>query len=241
MIVFPAIDILAGKCVRLHQGRYDAVTVYADDPSEVGLKWESEGGEWLHVVDLNGAKDGHPVNLAAVEKVAKRVGLPIQYGGGARTAEDLKRLFDIGVRRIVLGTTLITDPDFARAAIAEYGDKLVAGIDARDGKAAVSGWREETDVDVVDLAVELQGQGIARIIYTDIAVDGTRRGPNLDATRALAEAVPLPIIASGGVSSLLDIVALRELEAPGVEGVIVGSALYERSFTLGDALRAAGA
>lgn len=239
MIIFPAIDILAGKCVRLHQGRYDAVTVYADDPSEVAKAWQSQGAEWLHVVDLDGAKDGRPVNLAAVAKIAAQVDLPVQYGGGARTEADLRRLFNIGVRRIVLGTTLITDPEFTEKAVAEFGDRLVAGIDARNGKAAVAGWREDTDVDATELAVELQSRGVARVIYTDISVDGTRRGPNLEATRTLAESLAIPVIASGGVSALSDIQALMALEGAGVEGVIIGSALYEKSFQLAEALKAA--
>lgn len=239
MIVFPAIDILAGKCVRLHQGRYDAVTVYADDPSEIARLWESQGAQWLHVVDLDGAKGGRPVNLKAVERIAALVDLPVQYGGGARAEADLKRLFDLGVDRIVLGTTLITDPEFALSAVAEFGDKLVAGVDARNGKAAVAGWREDTDIDAAELAGELQSRGIARVIYTDISVDGTRRGPNLDATRALAESLTIPVIASGGVSALADIQALMNLEGAGVEGVIIGSALYERSFQLSDALKVA--
>ncbi|MDP1808939.1 MAG: 1-(5-phosphoribosyl)-5-[(5-phosphoribosylamino)methylideneamino]imidazole-4-carboxamide isomerase [Actinomycetota bacterium] len=240
MIVFPAIDILAGKCVRLHQGRYDAVTVYADDPSEVARLWQAQGAEWLHVVDLDGAKDGRPVNLEAVEKIAARVDLPVQYGGGAREEADLRRLFNLGVRRIVLGTTLITDPEFAAKAVAEFGDALVAGVDARNGKAAVAGWREDTDINAAELAGELQGRGIARVIYTDISVDGTRRGPNLEATRTLAESLAIPVIASGGVSALSDIRALTALEGVGVEGVIIGSALYERSFELSEALKVAG-
>lgn len=239
MIIFPAIDILAGKCVRLHQGRYDAVTVYAQDPSEVARLWQAEGAEWLHVVDLDGAKDGRPVNVDAVEKIAACVDLPVQYGGGARTQADLGRLFSLGVRRVVLGTTLVTDPDFAAKAVAEFGDRLVAGVDARNGKAAVSGWREDTDIDVVELAIELESRGIARIVYTDISVDGTRRGPNVAATRVLAETVTVPVIASGGISSLADIEAIKALEGSGVEGVIIGSALYEGSFALSDALKVA--
>lgn len=239
MIIFPAIDILGGKCVRLHQGRYDAVTVYADDPSEIARLWQSQGAQWLHVVDLEGARDGRPTNLHAVEKIGASIDIPIQYGGGAREQADLNRLFDLGVSRIVLGTTLIADPAFALSAIGTFGDKLVAGIDARDGKASVAGWREDTDVSAVDLAVELENKGIKRVIYTDIAVDGTRRGPNIAANRELAQKVSVPIIASGGVSSLSDIEALKALEGVGVEGVIIGSALYENSFTLMGALEAA--
>ncbi len=186
MIIFPAIDMLDGSCVRLHQGRYDRVTEYASDPSDMALDWEAQGASWLHVVDLDGARDGRPTNLEALEKIAKRVSVPIQYGGGVRTEVDLKTLFDLGVSRVVLGTILITDEDFAQAAIDRFGDRLVAGIDARDGRAAIAGWREDTNVKAVDLGAKLAKLGISRIIYTDISVDGTSRGPNIDATKAMA-------------------------------------------------------
>lgn len=240
MKIFPAIDILNGWCVRLNQGRYDAVTIYAKDPSEMALAWEAQGAEWLHVVDLDGAKDGRPVNLSVVERIAERVNLPIQFGGGVRSEADIKRLFDLGVNRVVLGTTLVTDPDFAKEAIGAGGDRLVAGIDGRNGKVAVSGWREDTDIDVAELANEYKELGVARVIYTDIMVDGTRRGPNIGAIKQLAETTGIPVIASGGVSSLADIEDLRKLEPLGVEGVIVGSAIYEKSFALAAAIEAAG-
>lgn len=238
MIVFPAIDILNGWCVRLHQGKYDAVTVYAKDPSEIAKAWEADGAEWLHIVDLDGAKEGRAVNLNAVEKVVAGTDTPVQFGGGVRTRADLGRLFDIGVSRVVLGTTLVTDPEFAREAISLYSDRLAAGVDGREGKVAVSGWREDTDVDVVDLSTELSELGVERVIYTDINVDGTRTGPNITATQRLAEAIDVPVIASGGVSSLRDITALKAI-APAIDGVIVGSALYEKVFQLREALEIA--
>lgn len=239
MIIFPAVDILNGWCVRLHQGKYDAVTIYAKDPSEMAKAWEADGAEWLHVVDLDGAKEGRAVNLDAVEKIAAQISIPVQFGGGARTQADLKRLFDIGVSRVVLGTTLVTDPEFAREAISLYAGRLVAGIDGRQGKVAVSGWEQETETDVVDLAKEFVQLGVERVIYTDITVDGTRRGPNVDATRHLSESIAVPVIASGGVSSLKDIAALKK-GVPDLEGAIVGSALYEKVFGLPQALEVAG-
>ncbi len=238
MIIFPAVDILNGWCVRLHQGKYDAVTVYAKDPSEMAKAWAAEGGEWLHVVDLDGAKEGHPVNLSSIEKIVSGIDIPVQCGGGVRVTADLKRLFDLGVSRVVLGTTLVTDPDFAREAIDTYGARLVAGVDGRDGKVAVAGWREDTDVEVVELAGELADKGVERVIYTDINVDGTRKGPSLESTGNLASSISVPVIASGGVSSLNDIAALLKIKPP-VEGVIVGSALYEKKFTLAQAIDAA--
>ena len=238
MIIFPAVDILNGWCVRLHQGNYDAVTVYAKEPSEMAKAWEADGAKWLHVVDLDGAKEGRAVNLGAVEKIVAEIGIPVQFGGGVRTETDLKRLFDIGVNRVVLGTTLVADPEFARQAITQFGGRLVAGIDGRQGKVAVAGWREETDVDVVELASELSELGVERVIYTDISVDGTRRGPNIEATQRLAGSIDVPVIASGGVSALADISALGKI-SPAVEGVIVGSALYEKVFGLTEALEVA--
>ncbi len=239
MIIFPAIDILDGSCVRLHQGRYDMVTEYASDPSDMAMEWEEQGASWLHVVDLNGARDGRPTNLPALEKIAKRAAVPIQYGGGVRTEVDLKTLFDLGVSRVVMGTILITDEDFAQAAIDRFGDRLVAGIDARDGRAAIAGWREDTNVKAVDLGIKLAKLGVSRIIYTDISVDGTSRGPNIDATKTMAREAGVPVIASGGVASLKDIEDLRPLYGLGVEGVIVGRALYEKSFGLAEAIEVA--
>lgn len=227
-----------GWCVRLHQGNYDAVTIYAKEPGEMARAWEADGAQWLHVVDLDGAKEGRAVNLGAVEKIIAVVGIPVQFGGGVRTQADLQRLFDIGVNRVVLGTTLVTDPEFAREAIAQFGERLVAGIDGRQGKVAVAGWRENTDVDVVELASELAELGVEHVIYTDINVDGTRRGPNIEGIQRLVGSIDVPVIASGGVSALGDIVALQKISPP-IDGVIIGSALYEKVFGLTEALEAA--
>lgn len=236
MIIFPAIDILAGKCVRLKQGRYDAVIVYADDPSEMALAWEEQGATWLHVVDLDGAAGGNTPNLKAVEKIVKKVSVPIQYGGGLRKETAVKRLFNIGVSRVVLGTILVTKPNLTASLIASYGENIVAGIDARYGRVTIDGWQNETAVLAVDLARELESKGLKRLIYTDVLQDGMRSGPNIKSLKEMVQTVNIPVIGSGGVSSLADLEALRELESFGLEGVIVGSALYEKAFTLKQAL-----
>jgi phosphoribosylformimino-5-aminoimidazole carboxamide ribotide isomerase len=239
MIIYPAIDIMGGKCVRLYQGRADQATVYADNPAEMAQKWVDEGAEFLHVVDLDGAFKGSPQNINAIREIASTVKIPVQIGGGIRTLQDLDRLFNVGVRRVVLGTTAITDPNFVRAACSEHPKSIVAGIDAKDGKVAIKGWVEKTDIFAVDLAAQLELYGISHIVYTDITMDGTQKGPNVFATEEVAENVHIPVIASGGVSSLEDIRQLKPLQRSGVEGVIVGRALYEDNFTLAEAIELA--
>jgi phosphoribosylformimino-5-aminoimidazole carboxamide ribotide isomerase len=219
MIIYPAIDIMGGKCVRLYQGRADQATVYADNPAEMAQKWVDEGAEFLHVVDLDGAFKGSPQNINAIREIASTV--------------------NVGVRRVVLGTTAITDPNFVRAACSEHPKSIVAGIDAKDGKVAIKGWVEKTDIFAVDLAAQLELYGISHIVYTDITMDGTQKGPNVFATEEVAENVHIPVIASGGVSSLEDIRQLKPLQRSGVEGVIVGRALYEDNFTLAEAIELA--
>jgi phosphoribosylformimino-5-aminoimidazole carboxamide ribotide isomerase len=236
VIVFPAIDILEGKAVRLAQGRYDAVTVYNDDPVDQARRWIAEGAEWLHVVDLDGAASGEPKNIELVRRIAA-LGVPVQTGGGMRTMETIERVFDAGVARVVLGTALVTEPALVAEACATY-DGIVAGIDARDGKVAIEGWRQGTEYSVLDLVRELELLGVKRLVYTDITKDGMQTGVNYGAYRALISQVDVPIIASGGVSTLED---LRDLAGLGerLEGVIVGRALYEGAFTLPEALAAA--
>lgn len=236
MIVFPAIDILDGKAVRLLQGRLDAVTVYNDDPVDQAERFIASGAEWLHVVDLDGAVLGEPKNIAIVEKIAG-LGASVQTGGGVRSMATLDRLFGSGIRRVVLGTTAVTEPELVRDACDKYAG-VVAAVDARDGKVAIQGWAEGTDRGAVELVLELQELGVRRVAYTDIGRDGMQVGLNFGAYRALASHVSVPIVASGGVSSLGDI---RELVTFGrsIEGVIVGRALYEGAFTLEEALQAA--
>ena len=234
MIIFPAIDILDGKAVRLAQGRLDAVTVYNEDPVDQARRFIDAGAEWIHVVDLDGAVLGTPANIGIVHEIAG-LGVPVQTGGGVRTMETIDRMFGAGVRRVVLGTALVREPALVAEACGRYPG-IVAGIDARDGKVAIEGWREGTDHGVLELIRELELLGVKRLAYTDISKDGMQTGVNYGAYRALVSQVDIPIVASGGVSTLDDIRDLLTLGAQ-VEGVIVGRALYERSFTLEDAIR----
>ena len=231
MQVLPAIDLLGGRVVRLKQGRFDEVTVYDDDPVARARSFADAGAAVLHVVDLDGAAAGEPVNIGVVEAIVAAVDVPVQVGGGVRTRQTVERLFDAGVARVVLGTALVTDRAFVERACAEH-DGIVAGIDARGGKVAVNGWREGTEQDALELALELEALGVTRVVYTDIALDGMRTGPNLHATAHLARRTSMAVIASGGVSSLDDIVALRRL------GGIDGRALYEGSLDLAEAIAA---
>lgn len=236
MIVFPAIDILDGKAVRLMQGRLDAVTVYSDDPVDQARAWIDGGAEWIHVVDLDGAVTGEPKNIALVHEIAA-LGVPVQTGGGIRTMETIDAMFDAGVARVVLGTALITKPELVGAACAAH-DGIVAGIDARDGKVAIEGWRQGTEYGVLELVRELELLGVKRLAYTDITKDGMQTGVNYGAYRALASQIDIPIIASGGVSTIDDLCDLMKIGEQ-IEGVIVGRALYENAFTLPEAIAAA--
>lgn len=236
MIVFPAIDILDGKAVRLRQGRYDDVTVYNDDPVDQARAFIASGAEWIHVVDLEGARTGRPSAIEAVRRIAA-LGVGVDVGGGVRTMETIDRLFDAGAGRVVLGTALVKDPALAQAACAKYRG-IVAGIDARDGMVAVEGWREGTATRVLDLVRELEPLGLRAIAYTDISRDGMQTGVNAAAYRELASQTAVPVVASGGVSTLDDIRALAAVRPP-LDGVIVGRAIYEGSFALEEALAAA--
>jgi len=233
MIVFPAIDILDGRAVRLRQGRLDAVTVYNEDPVDQARRWIDGGAAWLHVVDLDGAVLGEPRNIEIVHRIAE-LGVPVQTGGGIRTMDTIERMFDAGVKRVVLGTALITQPALVTQACERHAG-IVAGIDARDGKVAIEGWRQGTEYGVLELVRELETLGVRRLAYTDISKDGMQTGVNYGAYRALATQIDIPIIASGGVSSLGDLHDLASL-GPQIEGVIIGRALYEGAFTLEDAI-----
>lgn len=239
MIIYPAIDVMGGKCVRLYQGRADKIKVYADNPADMALRWAEEGAEFLHLVDLDGAFRGSPQNLAAIENIVKSVDIPVQLGGGLRTLDDLDKVFKTGVSRAILGTSAITDPELVKASCEKYPGKIVIGLDARDGKVSIKGWVEDTNIYAVDLAMQLEAYGISRIVYTDILSDGTQKGVNVFATEELAENISIPVIASGGVSTLSDIRQLKPLQPSGVEGVIIGRALYEGNFTLGEAIELA--
>lgn len=234
MLIFPAIDILDGRAVRLRQGRLDAVTVYNEDPVDQARRFAAAGAEWLHVVDLDGAVLGRPANIEIIEAIVAAVDVPVQTGGGIRNMETLDRLYEAGVKRTVLGTTLVTQPEFVAEACQKY-EGVVAGIDARDGKVAIEGWEQGTEHGVLELIRELELLGVRRVAYTDIAHDGTGRGINYGAYRALVGQVDIPIIASGGVATLTDIADLRDIGSR-IEGVIVGRALYENAFTLEEAI-----
>ncbi|HEY2989903.1 MAG TPA: 1-(5-phosphoribosyl)-5-[(5-phosphoribosylamino)methylideneamino]imidazole-4-carboxamide isomerase [Candidatus Binatia bacterium] len=236
MLIIPAIDIKDGQCVRLYQGEMDKETVYFTKPLDAAKHWAEQGAEWLHVVDLNGAVEGRPVHRRQVAAICNAVTVPVQFGGGLRSLSALEEAFGLGVTRVILGTAAYENPDFLRAACRKFSGKIVVGIDARDGRVAVKGWKENTSMDAGELALRCEADGASRIIYTDISRDGTRQGVNVDATRRVALAVKIPVIASGGVATLEDIRRLKEIGQDGVEGVIVGRAIYSGAFTLRDAM-----
>ncbi|MBI3910369.1 MAG: 1-(5-phosphoribosyl)-5-[(5-phosphoribosylamino)methylideneamino]imidazole-4-carboxamide isomerase [Armatimonadetes bacterium] len=235
--VIPAIDLRGGRCVRLRQGDYARETVYGDDPVAMARRWEAEGARWLHLVDLDGARAGQPAQLETVRRVAAAVRIPIQLGGGLRDTDAVRAALDAGAERAIVGTTAAEDPERAGRLFQEFGDRLILGLDAREGRVAVRGWEAASDWDAVILAQAMTAAGARRIIYTDICRDGMLVGPAVESTRRLAEAVPVPVIASGGVSALEDIRRLAELAPLGVEGVIVGRALYTGQVHLAEALK----
>lgn len=227
MILYPAIDLKDGECVRLIQGDMNKATVFNQDPAAQALEFQKAGFSWVHVVDLNGAVEGRPGNADAVARIVAATALPVQLGGGIRDPAGVERWLGEGVSRIVLGTLALRDPETTKVLCARYPGKIAVGIDARGGRVAVEGWTEVSDLTAVDLARRFEDAGAAAVIYTDIDRDGTLTGPNVQATADLAEALSTPVIASGGVSCLDDLVALKALAATGVEGVIVGRALYD--------------
>lgn len=237
MLIIPAIDLKDGRCVRLFQGAMDKETVYFENPSDAAKYWVAEGATFLHIVDLNGAVEGRPVHTKEVAAIAKQPGLSVELGGGLRSVEAVEAAFALGVSRVVIGTAAYGNPEFLRALCKQFPGKIVVGIDAREGKVAVKGWTETTGMDAVALAKRCEGDGASRIIYTDISRDGTRDGVNVDETLKIARAVAIPIIASGGVATLDDIRTLLPLEKEGVEGVIVGKALYAGAISLQAATR----
>ena len=226
MILYPAIDLKYGQCVRLLRGEMDQATVFGDDPSAQARAFAAAGCRWLHLVDLNGAFAGQPVNGAAVEAILGAVDIPAQLGGGIRDRATIDRWLERGIARVILGTAALRDPELVRAAARAHPGRIAVGIDARGGMVAVEGWAETSDVTATDLARRFEDAGVAAIIYTDIERDGAMQGPNVAATAALARAVGIPVIASGGVSSMADLRALKESGAP-LDGAISGRALYE--------------
>lgn len=233
MIIYPAIDLLDGRCVRLSQGNYNKVTVYSENPAEFAAVWTKKGAGFIHVVDLNGARTGIPENDDILARIVREAGAPVQVGGGIRSIERIDKLLELGIERVILGTSAVRNPDFVKEAVRKYGKSIVIGIDARDGYVAVDGWEKKSSRMAVEFACEMESLGVAHIIYTDIARDGMLTGPNIMAMETMVSSVGCSVIASGGVGTIDDILALNKT---GVSGVITGKALYENRFDLEEAI-----
>jgi phosphoribosylformimino-5-aminoimidazole carboxamide ribotide isomerase len=240
LILYPAIDIRDGRAVRLVQGDYERETAYDDDPVVAARRWADEGAGWLHVVDLDGAREGEPRNLDHVRRIVAAVEIPIQLGGGLRDSGKVVDAISAGVERVVLGTAAVLDPDLAEAIAAAHGDRVVASIDSRGGKVAAAGWTESSERTPEEVAVALSARGIHRFVFTPVDVDGLMEGPDLDSLRALAQSTEADLIYSGGIGSLDDLRALASLGLVNLDGVIVGRALYERRFTVAEGRDALG-
>lgn len=241
MKLFPAIDLKEGKAVRLIQGRMEEATIYGDNPAEIALDFERQGAGYLHIVDLNGAFSGKPVNDETIRQIVKRVSLKIQVGGGIRTMDRITELLELGVDRVILGTVAVKNPDLVAEAARRYGRQVIVGIDARDGLVAVQGWAEKTEMRAVELGKAMQAVGIESVVFTDISRDGMLQGPDIESTVQMAAETGLSVIASGGISTLADLFDLQAevLKGAAIEGAITGKALYSGAFTLQEALEAA--
>lgn len=235
MIIYPAIDIISGKCVRLQQGSYSEVTIFGDSPLEMAQKWEGQGAQYLHVVDLDAARSGNTENHGIIKQIAQTLKISVQVGGGIRSLETIESLISGGLSRVILGTSAVNNQEMLKTALKEYKEKIVVGIDAKDGKVAIHGWEQTSDLTAVGFARKVEELGAKTIIYTDISRDGMLKGPNLAAMSEMAKAVGIEVIASGGVSCLKDIV---DLKSTGVSGVIVGKALYTGNLELKAAIDA---
>ena len=238
MIIFPAVDMRRGKCVRLFQGRAEDETVYSEDPLVVARQWCDQGASWLHLVDLDGAMFQDTNNRSIAREIFKTVHIPVQFGGGVRTLSDIQELLAAGAARVILGTAAVEDPDLVEEALSRHPGQVIVGLDARRGRVATRGWNHLESLEALPFAQDLARRGVARIIYTDIGKDGTLEGPNLQAIGQMARESGMKVIASGGVSSLQDLSRLKSLTSSNIEGVIVGKALYEKRFSLGAALSA---
>ncbi len=234
MIIYPAVDIRNGRCVRLLQGRFDSETVYGCDPVEMAKKWASIGAEWLHVVDLDGARSGASKNRSIIADIVKQVGISVQTGGGIRTIDDIDEVMALGAARAVLGTAAVKNPQLAKEAVDKYRDRIAVGIDAKDGKVAMEGWETISGQDAVEFAKRIEQLGVSVIIYTDISTDGMLTGPNLKAVEKMVGTVGIDVIASGGVSSIQDLINLKNT---GAAGAITGKAIYTGAIDLSQALK----
>ncbi len=239
MFVIPAIDIKGGRCVRLKQGEMSKETVYSDVPEEMAVKWYEKGAERLHLVDLDGAVEGKPVNKEVIGGIVGAVPIPAQLGGGIRDMRTIEIYLNLGINQVILGTVAYKNPGFLTEACKEFAGRIILGIDARKDRVAVEGWTEETNMTVADMAKEYENTGISAIIYTDIYRDGMSTGPNVEATKVLAQSVETPVIASGGISGIDDVAKILNLAEYGVIGMITGRALYRGTLDLGDAIKLA--
>jgi len=237
MILYPAIDLKDGKCVRLLRGEMDKATVFSASPGEQAAKFQAAGFEWLHIVDLNGAFEGKPVNEAAVKSILKNITIPAQLGGGIRSLAMIDTWLNAGISRVILGTVALRNPVLVKEACRQFPGQVAVGIDAKDGRVAVNGWAEVSDMLAVDLAKKFEDAGAAAIIYTDISRDGAMEGPNVEETARLASEITTPVVASGGISSLEDLKHLKEHENTGIEGAIIGRALYDGAIDPAEALK----
>lgn len=240
MIIYPAIDLKDGQCVRLVQGKAENKTVYSSDPGSMAFSFQEQGAQWLHVVDLDGAFEGQPRNMQAIAQIASRISIPFQVGGGLRKMEDVNRVLEMGASRAIIGTRAVTSPAFIEELLKAFGpDKIVLGLDARDGMVAIEGWVEKSSLKAVDFGRDMHQMGVKTAIFTDVSRDGLLQGPNLESIQAMAEQTGLNIIASGGVSTADNIKKLQALESQGVSGAIIGKALYDGKITIREALDAA--
>jgi len=237
MLIIPAVDVKEGKCVRLTEGKFEDTEIFSDDPVAVAIKWADKGAKILHIVDLDGAKYGKLINTSLLEQIIKKVNIPVQVGGGIRNYEEAERLINMGVSRVILGTILWEDKLLTKRLFENFSERIIAGIDARDGKVAIKGWQNVLSIDALDFAGELERLGARRIIYTDIKRDGTLIGPNIGNIEKMLKNINIPLIYSGGIACLDDVKKLKEFENLGLEGIIIGKALYKGKVILEELLK----